>query len=75
MSSTIAIDVDEQTAQAFAAISPEQRKKLQLLLRLRLKELTEPPSRPLEALMDEIGAKAAARGLTPEMLESLLNGD
>ncbi len=75
MSSIIQLDVDEQTARAFAAVSPEQQKKLQLLLRLRLKELTEPPARPLEVLMDEIGARAAARGLTPETLESLLNGE
>jgi hypothetical protein len=31
------------------------------------------PRKSLQALMDEIGSRAAARGLTPADLESLLN--
>src|SRR5260370_15388605 len=31
--------------------------------------------RPLKQIMDEIGQEAEARGLTPEMLESLLHGE
>jgi hypothetical protein len=75
MSSTIQLAVDEQTARAFAAASPDQQKRLRLLLRLRLKELTELPARSIDQVMDEIGATAAARGLTPEILESLLDAD
>jgi hypothetical protein len=72
---TIAIEVDTETAPAFAAALPEERRKLQLLLRLRLRELTVRPARPLKQIMDEIGLKAEARGLTPGILESLLHGD
>ena len=72
---TIAIEVDSETARVFAAAPPEVRRKLQLLLRLRLRELTVNPSRPLQEIMDEIGKEAEARGLTPEILESLLHGD
>lgn len=75
MASTISVPVDEQTARAFAAASPEQQRKIQILLRLRLKELTETPARPLETIMDEIGHKAEGLGLTPEILESFLNGE
>jgi hypothetical protein len=72
---TIAIEVDSETARAFAATPPEERRKLQLLLRLRLRELTVRPARPLKQIMHEIGLEAEARGLTPEILESLLHGD
>jgi hypothetical protein len=46
-----------------------------VLLDLRLRDLTisTPPRKSLQAVMDEIGKNAAARGLTPEGLESLLH--
>lgn len=46
---------------------------MQLLLSLRLRELTAGPIRPLNEIMNEIGAQAEAQGLTPAMLASLLN--
>jgi hypothetical protein len=72
---TIALEVDPDTARAFSEASSEDRRKLQLLLRLRLRELTSRPSRPLKDIMDEIGREAAAHGLTPEILESLLRDE
>lgn len=76
MSTTsIPIPVDPDTAQAFAKASAEDQRKLQLLLSLRLRELTSTPARPLRVIMDEIGRKAEAQGLTPELLASLLHDD
>jgi hypothetical protein len=72
---TIALEVDADTARAFAAASAEDRRKLQLLLSLRLRELTARPARPLKEVMDEIGRHAEERGLTPEILESLLRDE
>jgi hypothetical protein len=72
---TIALEVDPDTARAFAAASAEDRRKLQLLLRLRLRELTVRPTRTLNEVMDEMGRYAEARGLTPEVLESLLRDE
>ena len=72
---TISIEVDADAARAFSEASAEERRKLQLLLSLRLRELTASPARPLKAVMDDIGARAEARGLTPEILESLLHGE
>ena len=72
---TIPLEVDSETARAFSEASSEDRRKLQLLLRLRLRELTSRPARPLKDIMDEIGREAAARGLTPEILESLLRDE
>lgn len=71
---TISIQVDADAARAFSEASAEERRKLQLLLSLRLRELTAGSPRPLKDIMDEIGAEAEARGLTPQVLESLLHG-
>jgi hypothetical protein len=71
--SYISIEVNSDVAQAFTAASPAERRKLQLLLSLRLLELTSAPSRSLSAIMDEAAARAKAQGLTPAILESLLH--
>jgi hypothetical protein len=73
--STISIEVDPETARAFSEAPAEERWKLQLLLRLHLRELTTGPVRPLKWIMDEIGSLSEARGLTPEILESMLHGE
>ena len=71
----LTIQVSEEAARAFAQVSPEDQRKIQLLLDLRLRDLTISPlpRKSLQAVMDEIGKNAAARGLTPAVLESLLN--
>ena len=73
--STISIEVDANAARAFREASAEEQRKLQLLLSLRLRELTAGPPRPLKEIMDEIGTEAETRGLTPEILESLLHDE
>lgn len=72
---TISIQVDEEAAKAFATASTEEQRKIELLLRLRLQDLTLGPQRPLQVVMDEIGEQAEARGLTPEILELLLRDE
>jgi hypothetical protein len=72
---TISIQVDEEAAKAFATASTEEQRKIELLLRLRLQDLTLGPHKPLKVVMDEIGEQAEARGLTPEILESLLHDE
>lgn len=75
VTATISIEVDASAARAFSLASAEERRKLQFLLGLRLRELTSGSARPLKEIMDEIGARAEAQGLTPELLESLLDGE
>jgi hypothetical protein len=70
---TITIQVDTEAAKAFAEASPEAQRKMQLLLNLRLQDLTTAQGKSLQTVMDEIGARAEARGLTPEILQSLLD--
>ena len=72
---TISLEVDAGAAQTLAAASAEDRRKLEMLLRLRLRELTARPSRPLSEIMDEIGRDAEAAGLTPEVLKSMLRDE
>ena len=71
----ITIEVDEAAAKAFAEASPGEQQKLQILLGLRLQELTATPGRTLQTVMDEIGRAAEARGLTPDILETLLGDE
>ena len=71
----ITIEVDEAAARAFAQASPGEQQKLQLLLSLRLQELTDKPGGTLQSVMDETGRAAESRGLTPEILENLLRDE
>ena len=72
---TISIAVDADAARSFCKASPEDRRKLELLLGLRLRELTLGQVRPLKEIMDEIGADAVAKDLTPEILKSMLRDE
>lgn len=67
----ITIRVDAETADAYRAVSEQERRKLDLLLSLRLQEALR-PGESLENVMREISRKARDRGLTPEILESML---
>ena len=72
---TISIAVDAESARVLSEAPPDERRKLELLLSLRLRELVSGPARSLQEIMDQMGAEAAARGLTPEVLESLIRGN
>ena len=71
----ITIKVDESATRAFAEASPGEQQKLQILLSLRLQELTTTEGKSLQAVMDVIGSAAEVRGLTPEILETLLRDE
>jgi hypothetical protein len=71
----ISIPIDAETARIYHEASAEAQKKIQLLLRLRLRELAELPSGSLSDIMEEIGTKAEVRGLTSEILEHLLRDE
>ena len=68
----ITIRVDPEAAQAYRAASEQERRKLDLLLTLRLHDALRPGG-SLKELMREISRKAQERGLTPEILESILH--
>jgi hypothetical protein len=68
----ITIHVDSEAAQAYRGASEEQRRKLDLLLSLRLREATH-PGVSLQEVMRDLGQKAQERGMTPEILQAILN--
>jgi hypothetical protein len=72
---TITIPLDPQTARAYDSADPDQKRKIQALLGLWLRELTSSENPPLEQILKEVGQKARERGLTPELLDSLLRGE
>ncbi len=72
---TISIPVDGSTAFAYSQASVEQQQKIQLLLSLHLRELFAPSDASLLQIMDDIDVKAESRGLTPQILETLLSDE
>jgi hypothetical protein len=70
----ISIRVDAEAARAFKALPEEDRRRLEAILSIRLSEITH-GGESLDAVMQEISDRAKARGMTPEILNSLLNGE
>jgi hypothetical protein len=70
--SMINVQLDRDAARIYKKASQTDKKKLNLLLSMWLREYDDPEI-SLSAVMDEISDNAQARGLTPEILESLLN--
>lgn len=73
-SDSISIPLDPQTARAYGAAGDEEKRKIQALVSLWLRELTSGDAPSLQQVLEEAGRKAQERGLTPEILESLLKG-
>ena len=71
---TVEIPLDSVSARIYQQASAEKKKKLQILMSLWLREFDK-PSKSLDEIMDEMSRKARQRGLTPEVLESILNGE
>lgn len=71
---SIRIRVDPEAARAYRSVSERERRKLDLLLSLRLREVTE-REESLEEVMREISRNAQARGLTEEALADLLRDE
>jgi len=71
----ITIQVDSEAAKVFNGAPAEEQKKMEALLSLWLKEIAAADTRPLKDVMDEIGREAQRRGMTPEILDSLLKDE
>jgi len=68
----ITIRVDPAVAKAYNSALDEDKLKMEWLANFQFEEFLR-RDRSLIEVMDEIGRKAKARGLTPEILESFLN--
>jgi hypothetical protein len=69
----ITIRVAPDAAAVYLAASEQQRRKLDALLSLRLSE-TASQSRPLHEVIREASNEVQAKGLTPEILQEILDG-
>lgn len=71
---TITIPLDPDTARAYDSAAPDEKRKIQALLSLWVRELAAGDYPSLQQVLDEVGRKATSRGLTLEVLDSPLKG-
>ncbi|CCQ53184.1 hypothetical protein [Crocosphaera watsonii] len=69
--SKITIEVDNEIAKAYREAEPEKQQKISMFLNVMLKKAIRP--KPLLEVMEEASKQAIANGMTPEILESILN--
>ena len=69
----ITVRVTPDAAATYLSASAEDRHKLDALLSLRLSEAAE-RNRSLQDVIREASQEAQAKGLTPEILQEILNG-
>ena len=72
MAETITVSVDSEVAAAYRAASTIDRRKLDLLVNLRLRDATR-TDRSLREVMLEVSRNAQRRGLTPAILQDILD--
>ncbi len=70
---TIMLEVDQETATHFQQSTPEDRQKIELLLKLQMREKQRGDLQSLEAFSNELSDKVQKRGLTPEILTEILD--
>lgn len=68
----ITVSVDTDVADSYRSASTSDRRKLDVLVNLRLREATE-SRRSLQQAMREVSQNAQRSGLTPEILKSILD--
>ena len=70
----ITIEVDDSAAQAYRASAPEDRRKLERLLNIRLRDYLQHPE-SFEIIMHQMSIEAIQNGLTPEALQDILSNE
>ena len=70
---TITLEVKPEIAAAYQAVSSAEREQITKIVSLLLQNPAESDLAFLRRIMDDISDKAEANGLTPEILESILN--
>lgn len=68
---TIAIQIDEDIAQAFQSSQPEQQQQIQAWLNQWMRQALRISK--LQNTMDRLSDEAVANGLTPEILQAIID--
>lgn len=71
---TISIRVSDEAARTYEAATEEERRKLDALLSIQLAQSAH-PGRSLEEVMSKMSRRAQERGLPPETLDEILDGE
>ena len=69
---TITVTVDAEVAEKYRSASDMDRRRMDFLINSHLRKIMG-PRRPLEETMRELSQEAQKRGLTPEILQSILD--
>ena len=72
MPEQITITLDSELAEIYRAVSDQERRKLDLLISLYLRQALTVPRKSIFEIMDDASREAQKRGLTPEILQSIL---
>ena len=72
LTETITLEVESDVARLYNDAPQTDKEKLQALFGSWLKQYAEADAESFKRTMDEISRNAQSRGLTPEILESLL---
>jgi len=70
---TISLEIDTDVAKIYQDFTPQHQQQIQLLFNLLLKRTLEEDT--LENIVTDIRKQAKTNGLTPEILEKLLEND
>ena len=71
MTEQITVSVDPDVAEIYRSASDETRRKLEVLVNLRLRDAAL-SRRPLPEVIRKVSRNARRRGLTPEVLQSMI---
>ncbi|MBD2279336.1 MAG: hypothetical protein LW814_04300 [Anabaena sp. CoA2_C59] len=69
----ITIQVDPEIAKAYREAEPEKQQKIQIFLNIMLQKAVS--QKPLLDIMEEASQQAIAKGMTTEILESILKDE
>ena len=71
MAEQITVSVDSDVANSYRSASDHERRKLDVLVNLYLRDVTKSGTSLRDTMLD-ISSNAQQRGLTPEILQSIL---
>jgi hypothetical protein len=69
----ITIQVEPEIAKAYREAEPEKQQKIQIFLNIMLQKAVS--QKPLLDIMEEASQQAIAKGMTPEILQSILKDE
>ena len=72
MTEKITVSVDSDVADIYRSASKKERRKLDLLIALRLRDAAE-SEESLQNIMQEISRNVQRRSLTPDILQAILD--